>query len=53
MELFPMVNMVQKKVKNHLSDKKLDKLIKNLKNDCKMYKRLTFIRTVKKGKKSL
>jgi hypothetical protein len=28
-----MVNMVQKKVENHLSDKKLDKLIKNLKND--------------------
>ena len=46
-----MVNMVQKKVKNHLSDTELKKLIKDKKRDCKMFQKLTFIRAVKKGEK--
>ena len=46
-----MVNMVQKKVENHLSDEELEKLIKIKKNDCKMFKKLTFIRAVNNGQK--
>jgi len=46
-----MVNMVQKKVKNHLSKNKLKKLIKSFKNDCLMYKRFVFIDAVDSGKK--
>jgi len=46
-----MVNMIQKSVKNHLSGKELNELIKDYKNDCKMFKKLTFIRAVKNGEK--
>jgi putative transposase len=46
-----MVNMVQKKVANHLSKNKLNNIIKELKNNCTMYKRFVFISTVRDGKK--
>ena len=48
---FFMVNMVQKKVENHLSDGELETLIKSKKKDCKMFQKLTFIRAVKNGQK--
>lgn len=46
-----MVNMVQKKVEDHLSDGELKNLIKSKKRDCKMFQKLTFIRAVKNGSK--
>jgi putative transposase len=46
-----MVNMVQKKVENHLSHKKLKNIIKSLKNDCLMYRKFVLIDAVKGGKK--
>lgn len=46
-----MVNMVQKKVENHLSKSELEKIIKDFKNNCLMYKRFVFIDTVRDGKK--
>jgi putative transposase len=46
-----MVNMIQKKVENHLSNDELNKLIKSKKNDCKMFQKLIFIRAVKNGEK--
>jgi putative transposase len=51
MELLFMVNVVQKKVKNHLSNEKLKKLIKNAKKDCGMFKKYSLIYAVKNGKK--
>ena len=42
--------MVQKSVKNHLSKNDLDMIIRELKNNCRMYKRFTFIRAVNNGK---
>jgi len=46
-----MVNMVQKKVENHLSGKELKNKIKHYKNDCRMYQRFVFIDMVRVGKK--
>ncbi|MCL2687375.1 MAG: helix-turn-helix domain-containing protein [Methanobrevibacter sp.] len=46
-----MVNMVQKKVKNHLSKNELNNIIKDLKNNCKMYKKFVLIIAVNDGKK--
>lgn len=46
-----MVNMPQKKIKNHLSDDELKKLIKSKKHDCQMFKKLSLIFAVKRGKK--
>jgi putative transposase len=43
--------MIQKSVKNYLSDKELKDLIKTKKNDCKMFQKLTLIRSVKNGEK--
>jgi putative transposase len=46
-----MVNMVQKKIENHLSGKELKDRIKLYKNNCKLYKRFVLINAVRKGKK--
>jgi putative transposase len=46
-----MVNMPQKKIKNYLSDNELKDLIKSKKHDCQMFKKLSLIFAVKKGKK--
>lgn len=46
-----MVNMVQKKVEDHLSDSELQELIKSKKKDCKVFQKLIFIRAVKNGEK--
>jgi putative transposase len=46
-----MVNMVQKKVVQHLSKKELDDIIRELKNDCLLYKRFVLIGAVQEGKK--
>jgi len=46
-----MVNMVQKKIKNHLSKKELKDRIKSLKNDCLMYRKFVLIDAVDSGKK--
>jgi len=46
-----MVNMVQKKIENHLSSNKLEKLIKENKKGSKELLQLIFIRAVKKGMK--
>jgi putative transposase len=46
-----MVNMPQKKIKNHLSNNELSELIKIKKHDCQMFKKLSLIRDVKNGKK--
>lgn len=43
--------MVQKKVKNHLSKNELNNIIKDLKNNCKMYKKFVLIIAVNDGKK--
>ena len=51
MELFFLVNVIQKSVENHLSEEELKELIKIKRNDCKMFQKLTFIRSVKKGVK--
>ena len=50
-ELLIMVNMVQKKIKNHLSKRELKDLIKSLKNDCLMYRKFVLIDAVDSGKK--
>jgi putative transposase len=46
-----MVNMVQKKVMDHLSRNELRDIIKDLKNNCLLYRRFVFIDTVLDGKK--
>jgi len=46
-----MVNMVQKKVEKHLTKKELETIIKEFKNDCKLYKRFVLIDAVRSGKK--
>ncbi|KZX15231.1 hypothetical protein MBCUT_16910 [Methanobrevibacter cuticularis] len=46
-----MVNMVQKRVKNHLSKNELKSMIKCFKNNCRMYKKFVFINMVLDGKK--
>ena len=46
-----MVNMVQKKVENHLSGNELKNIINELKNDCKLYKKFVLISAVRDGKK--
>ncbi|KZX12810.1 helix-turn-helix domain-containing protein [Methanobrevibacter curvatus] len=46
-----MVNMVQKKVADFLSDDELEEIIKNNKKNCKLFQKLIFIRAVKKGYK--
>jgi len=46
-----MVNMVQKKVVDHLSRNELSDIIKDLKNNCLLYRRFVFIDTVLDGKK--
>jgi putative transposase len=43
--------MVQKKIKNHLSDRELNSLIREKKKDCKMFKKLSLIKSVKNGTK--
>lgn len=43
--------MVQKKIKNHLSKNELNNIIKDLKNNCKMYKKFVLISAVNDGKK--
>ena len=46
-----MVNMVQKKVENHLSNEKLKERIRDAKKDCGMFKKYSFIYAVQNGKK--
>jgi putative transposase len=46
-----MVNMVQKKIVNHFSEKELDDLIKKYKKDPILYRRLVLIAMVQRGKK--
>ena len=46
-----MVNMVQKRVENHLSKNELESIIRDLKNNCRAYKRFVFIIAVLDGKK--
>ena len=44
-----MVNMVQKKVENHLSAKELKDLIKFYKNNCRMHQRFVFINMIREN----
>jgi DNA-binding NarL/FixJ family response regulator len=45
-----MVNMPQKKIKEHLDINELENIIKNIKTNCQQYKKFAVIRAVAKGR---
>lgn len=50
LELLVMVNMPQKKIKEHLDINELENIIKNTKTNCQQYKKFAVIRAVAKGR---